>query len=529
MADSVPEDIESKMADSVPEDLKDDISTKLTKETSVKVSKASEVQNGNDNKSFQNKDRSIKELVKSDTVNNDNQVNKTPVKKFAPGEVFRRSNLTRRSTPDLVKKQKALESNEEHCTEEAEETDSSEESSTMSHSTKSSLSQQSIDIQYEDEDDQDKSHNNDEKNKELHTRRKTMESELKYVIDLPDINAVELLLPKYYALNHDVLAKSNFTQHDNDNISVMSEASLKNSLNMKDELSSKDKRNLDSHVIAVIDYQKEEIERHRRAVANIAEDMIKMRRHITELQHENSELLKEVDCKHMNGSVYFKTKLLNEEKSKLELQGRVYELQKQLIKKNEMEVSYIELQQEYQNQQNSLLHTQNKLDKLKLLENTCRQQNQIIEEFEKRAGSILNSDHSKTTSRNVTFKSCNLRNNSCSQEQYQSNLVNNLHNLNDNLTLMKKLEETENKVHALNEQLYENTRQWAKEKANYEMYSSNDWYNKPMQRQPTRTLMTRSRSIEPGYYASRRNLEYNHDDLPKYSYHRRRHHKNTLI
>jgi len=94
---------------------------------------------------------------------------------------------------------------------------------------------------------------------------------------------------------------------------------------------------------------------------------------------------------------------------------------------------------------------------------------------------------------------------------------------------MKKLEETENKVHALNEQLCENTRQWAKEKANYEMYSSNDWYNKPMQRQATRTLMTRSRSIEPGYYASRRNLEYNHDDLPKYSYHRRRHHKNTLI
>ena len=69
-----------------------------------------------------------------------------------------------------------------------------------------------------------------------------------------------------------------------------------------------------------------------------------------------------------------------------EYRDRVCELQNSLITKNDREKELLQVSEAHQNQQESMLRLQEKVDKCRRLEEACRKQEKVIEKMEKLIG-----------------------------------------------------------------------------------------------------------------------------------------------
>uniref|UniRef100_UPI00398F8B7D coiled-coil domain-containing protein 33 n=1 Tax=Pristiophorus japonicus TaxID=55135 RepID=UPI00398F8B7D len=160
----------------------------------------------------------------------------------------------------------------------------------------------------------------------------------------------------------------------------------------------------------IIHHEAQELENYRAAMQRMAEDIIHLRKDIAGLEADNSKLRSELSLHQDLGRtllddtdidvmtktemadriVLLKQKLTSETAEFLNCKDKVQQLQNELIRKNDRETELLRLQKVHQQQQAVLQKYQEKTHKLKILEDTIRQQEKVIEKMEKLLDKKLN-------------------------------------------------------------------------------------------------------------------------------------------
>ncbi|KAJ1181352.1 hypothetical protein NDU88_006560 [Pleurodeles waltl] len=150
-------------------------------------------------------------------------------------------------------------------------------------------------------------------------------------------------------------------------------------------------------------HQDKELENYRSAMQRMADDIIALRKRVASLEAENSQLrsdlslhqdlgrtlLDDTDIDVMTKAevadriVSLKHKLASETQELRKLKDKVQQLQNELIRKNDREKELVLLKRAHQQQQAVLSKYQEKLSKTKVLEDTIKQQEKIIEKMER--------------------------------------------------------------------------------------------------------------------------------------------------
>ncbi|XP_012657320.1 coiled-coil domain-containing protein 33 [Otolemur garnettii] len=136
-----------------------------------------------------------------------------------------------------------------------------------------------------------------------------------------------------------------------------------------------------------------ELNNYRRAMKKMAEDILSLQKHASMLEGENRMLrsqLTGLEVEEEEGTaqeaqslVSMKQKLLLSEMDMKKLRDKVQHLQNELIRKNDREKELLLLYQAQQPQAALLKRYQDKLQKMKALEDTVRHQEKVIEKMER--------------------------------------------------------------------------------------------------------------------------------------------------
>ncbi|XP_028630375.1 coiled-coil domain-containing protein 33 isoform X2 [Grammomys surdaster] len=134
-----------------------------------------------------------------------------------------------------------------------------------------------------------------------------------------------------------------------------------------------------------------EMNNYRRAMQKMAEDILALRKQANILEEENSMLRSHLTqqsieeqsrAEEENLAVSMKQRLLLNELDMKRLRDRVQHLQNELIRKNDREKELLLLYQAQQPQATQLRRYQDKMQKVKALEDTVRHQEKVIEKME---------------------------------------------------------------------------------------------------------------------------------------------------
>uniref|UniRef100_A0A8C8RJR9 Coiled-coil domain containing 33 n=1 Tax=Pelusios castaneus TaxID=367368 RepID=A0A8C8RJR9_9SAUR len=134
-----------------------------------------------------------------------------------------------------------------------------------------------------------------------------------------------------------------------------------------------------------------EMDNYRTAMKKMADDILSLRRHVASLEAENSTLRCNLSMHEEVGgdlalwslAVALKRKLAAGTVELSRMKDRVQQLQNELIRKNDREKDLVMLQRAHQQQQTVLRKYQEKITKMKALEDTVRQQERVIEKMER--------------------------------------------------------------------------------------------------------------------------------------------------
>ncbi|XP_067045345.1 coiled-coil domain-containing protein 33-like isoform X3 [Acropora muricata] len=316
---------------------------------------------------------------------------------------------------------------------------------------------------------------------------------------------------------------------------------------------------IDDKNLAVMDYQMKEVDRYRTAMRTMATDLLHVREDCKRLEEENSRFRRDLtqhdeisrlmvssqDLDHITHSelvqkfVLLKKKLADESNKKQELQNRLLRLQNDLIKKNETEKEYCKLQEAHEGQQALLQELQIKVQKRKAIQDTCKKQEKVIVQLEKLLAQQRQGHFNGVAETSDTYRFLSDENTKLQSEvsQYKEMLrqveakqklprspdkhITSEGPMSDleRLELYEKLERAEGRIVALEKQLADNVRKWAKDKADLQMKLNErttaqktgfktstsasmdilDWHNGPKPPSPARHLGPRrpSPKLEP--------------------------------
>ncbi|XP_051740902.1 coiled-coil domain-containing protein 33 [Ctenopharyngodon idella] len=264
----------------------------------------------------------------------------------------------------------------------------------------------------------------------------------------------------------------------------------------------------DPHVGEVTEHQTKELENYRAAMHKMADDIIGLRSQVSRLESENSQLRHDLSLHQDLGhtllddtdtDVMTKTEIadriaslkfkLSSESSKAAAQkDRIQQLQNELIRKNDIEKEFVQLQRAHQQQQAVLKRYQARGSKITALEDTVRQQEKVIEKMEKILDAKLkernkeNSDKKRTAVKHKDEEELKRREIESVLAAENSRLraeLDRQRNLpppviiqqpvqpfsdSEKLDLLTQLARAEGRIQTLEQQLKENSRQWGKEK-----------------------------------------------------------------
>ncbi|XP_040498937.1 coiled-coil domain-containing protein 33 isoform X2 [Ursus maritimus] len=261
----------------------------------------------------------------------------------------------------------------------------------------------------------------------------------------------------------------------------------------------------------------QEMNNYRRAMQKMAEDILSLRKHASMLEAENRVLRSQLaqgegdeeqdDTNKAQNSptppVSMKQKLLLSELDLKKLRDKVQHLQNELIRKNDREKELLLLHQARQPQAALLQRCQDKLKKMKALEETVRHQEKVIEKMERvledklrdRKEPLLNRLQGKPTTAfpvlsasglppgsmgenlPVDVYSVLLAENSRLRAELEKNshqsapiilqqqaLPDLLASTSDKFNLLAKLERAQSRILSLESQLEDSARRWGREK-----------------------------------------------------------------
>ncbi|XP_061192460.1 coiled-coil domain-containing protein 33-like isoform X1 [Saccostrea echinata] len=250
--------------------------------------------------------------------------------------------------------------------------------------------------------------------------------------------------------------------------------------------------NLDQTSMNVLDHQMKELENYRTAVHKMGQDILALRQQIRELEANNSQLRRDLANYNDAGKLMIESAELDN-LTKPEVMSRyaalkqtlqsnsgdiqaykdkVQKLQNELIKKNDQEKRYIKIAQNYKQQNEVITKLQEKLKKMRTVEEACKKQEKVIEKMEK----ILEKQHrdrgKKSTDAAQEANEALLEENKRLRQQAddlrdQLRLSNKGSSTSetDKLELYQALEKAEARIQSLETQLLENSRSWGKERA----------------------------------------------------------------
>ncbi|XP_052782992.1 coiled-coil domain-containing protein 33-like isoform X2 [Mya arenaria] len=249
---------------------------------------------------------------------------------------------------------------------------------------------------------------------------------------------------------------------------------------------------VDKNSFLLLDHQTQELGNYRDAVHKMGSDIITLRGQVQALENVNGSLRRDlanyndasrlmVDSAELDGlskpDILARYAAIKQTLSTQTTDLKVYKdkLQKSqndLIKKNDVEKEYLKLKNSVKTQQGQMLKLQERLKKLKKLEEACKKQESVIQQMEK----VLEKHH-RDRSRYQKDKASQdanevlLQENKRLREQIEElriQLRTSGGNPNDDLEKMElyqALEKAEGRIAALENQLAENARTWGKERA----------------------------------------------------------------
>ncbi|XDV52692.1 hypothetical protein PO909_021379 [Leuciscus waleckii] len=267
----------------------------------------------------------------------------------------------------------------------------------------------------------------------------------------------------------------------------------------------------DPHASEVTEHQTKEVENYRAAMHKMADDIIGLRSQVSGLESENSRLRHDLsqhqDLGHSllddtDTDIMTKTEIadriaslkfkLSSESSKAAAQkDRIQQLQNELIRKNDIEKEFVQLQRAHQQQQAVLKRYQARDSKITVLEDTVRQQEKVIEKMEKildaklkeinkensemKRTAVKHKDKEELKSREIESVLAAENSRLRAELDRQRNLpppiiiqppVQSHQPFSDSekLDLLTQLARAEGRIQTLEQQLKENSRQWGKEK-----------------------------------------------------------------
>ncbi|XP_048376497.2 coiled-coil domain-containing protein 33 [Stegostoma tigrinum] len=257
-------------------------------------------------------------------------------------------------------------------------------------------------------------------------------------------------------------------------------------------------------------HETEELDNYRTAMQKMAEDIINLRKDVARLEVENSKLRSELSSHQDLGRillddtdidvmtkaevadriVLLRQKLATETAELLNCKDKVQQLQNELIRKNDREAELLRSQKAHQQQLAALHKYHEKMHKSKILEDTIRQQEKVIERMEAlldkklkerpKAKPEASKKHAVNTEDNIKkeVESVLLAENARLREEIERLRLqpvpiivqHPMHSLKESLTdseklsLLAKLEKTQRRVQTLETLLEENSRKWGREK-----------------------------------------------------------------
>nr|XP_060611936.1 coiled-coil domain-containing protein 33 [Anolis sagrei ordinatus] len=256
----------------------------------------------------------------------------------------------------------------------------------------------------------------------------------------------------------------------------------------------------------------EEPDNYRLALQKMADDIISLRRHIADLENENSALRRNLTVHEDVGRALFqdidldamtkaeivdrilslKQKLSSGAREMARMKDRVQKLQNELIRKNDREKDLMMLQRAHQQQQMVLRKCQAKMAKMQALEGAVRQQEKVIERMERMLegrmkdrlkgtvhmsdltqGAGVGDNWSKDLYSTLLMENTRLRD-ELGKSSFNSPIILQQQALPDvfsasseKLSLISKLEKAEARIQALEFQLEGSARKWGREKQDY--------------------------------------------------------------
>ncbi|XP_037767413.1 coiled-coil domain-containing protein 33 isoform X3 [Chelonia mydas] len=241
----------------------------------------------------------------------------------------------------------------------------------------------------------------------------------------------------------------------------------------------------------------QELDNYCTAMKKMADDILSLRRRVASLEAENSTLrrnlsmheevgrtlLNDVDVDVMTKAeivdriVALKRKLAAGTVEMSRMKDRVQQLQNELIRKNDREKDLVKLQRAHQQQQMVLRKYQEKITKMKALEDTVRQQERVIEKMERMLEEKVPEAARTSDSFSKEFYSTLLAENMRLREElgracYRSSpiilqqqaLPDMFSTNSEKLSLLAKVEKAQGRIRVLESQLEESARKWGREK-----------------------------------------------------------------
>ncbi|KAL4239351.1 Coiled-coil domain-containing protein 33 [Mactra antiquata] len=250
---------------------------------------------------------------------------------------------------------------------------------------------------------------------------------------------------------------------------------------------------LDKYSIMLGDEEGNEVVNYRETVHLMGGDIVAMRNQVRELEGINSHLRRDlasynnagrlmVDDHELDGltkpEVFRRyamiKRTLNIQKSELKsYKSKLQEGQNELIKKNEKEKDFLQMQRKFASQQMLIKNLQERFIKMKKLEEACQKQENVIQQMEL----ILRRHHKASSSRSEKDKEAEEAHEVLQKEnkrlkdqldELRVQLQNSSSNGGDDqekFELYQKIEKAHDKIRSLEQQLAEDARSWGKERA----------------------------------------------------------------
>ncbi|XP_070580710.1 coiled-coil domain-containing protein 33-like isoform X2 [Ptychodera flava] len=244
----------------------------------------------------------------------------------------------------------------------------------------------------------------------------------------------------------------------------------------------------EEHALSLLDYQMKELENYRDAMKRMGKDILRLREEIARLEGENSQLRRQLHmhddstramlyasdldglsrAEIMERFLLLRRQLMNQTAETTHYKDKLQRLQNEIIKKNDNEKEYLRLQDAHMAQSAMLQKLQSKQERVKKLEDTMKEQENVIDKLERLLNEKIKNGQMAADKKSEAYTALSTENARLRTElEYMKmNPPAKASALDEaeRMELYAKLDRAEGRIMSLEKQLESNARRWGKEK-----------------------------------------------------------------